>query len=124
MKLTTHLHIVLRSRMYGYLHPQYVFMVWCSVEAYGQLYLYLCQNRGILIVCSGSTKSAHLSHYKTSSILGVLHLSVQIHWPYRSLKVVTCAFISTTLFLYMCRCSYNETVNENCNCLDSCYCQQ
>jgi hypothetical protein len=43
VKLTTHLHLVLRSRMRGAIPPlpQYAFMEWCSVKAQGQLYLYL-----------------------------------------------------------------------------------
>jgi hypothetical protein len=34
MKLTTHLHLVLRSRMHGVIPPlpQYAFMAWCSVK--------------------------------------------------------------------------------------------
>jgi len=42
MKLTTHLHLVQRSRIGGAIPPlpQYAFMVWCSVKAQG-LYLYL-----------------------------------------------------------------------------------
>jgi hypothetical protein len=41
--LTTHLHLVPRSRMRGAILslPQYAFMPWCSVKAQGQLYLYL-----------------------------------------------------------------------------------
>jgi hypothetical protein len=36
LKLTTHLHIVPRSRMYGGISPlpQYAFMAWCSVKKY------------------------------------------------------------------------------------------
>jgi len=43
MKLTTHLHLVLRLRMHGDIPPltQDIFMVRCSVKAWGQLYLYL-----------------------------------------------------------------------------------
>jgi hypothetical protein len=44
VKLTTHLHLVPRSRMRGAIPPlpQYAFMAWCSVKkAQGQLYLYL-----------------------------------------------------------------------------------
>jgi hypothetical protein len=42
VKLTTHLHLVPRSRMRGVTHPipQYALMAWCSVKAQGQLYLY------------------------------------------------------------------------------------
>jgi len=42
-KLTTHLQLVLRSRMRGAIPPlqQYVFMAWCSAKAQRQLYLYL-----------------------------------------------------------------------------------
>jgi hypothetical protein len=42
VKLTTHIHLVLTSRMHGVIPPllQYAFMAWCSVEAQGQLYLY------------------------------------------------------------------------------------
>jgi hypothetical protein len=38
--LTTHLHLVPRSRMRGALLPlpQYAFMAWCLVKAQGQLY--------------------------------------------------------------------------------------
>jgi hypothetical protein len=41
VKLTTHLHLVLRSRMHGAIPPllQYAFMVWCSVKAQGHFYL-------------------------------------------------------------------------------------
>jgi hypothetical protein len=41
VKLTTHLHLVLRSKNeLSYTStPQYAFMAWCSVEAQGQLYL-------------------------------------------------------------------------------------
>jgi hypothetical protein len=43
VKLTTHLHLVPRSKNeWSYTSiPQYAFMAWCSVEAQGQLYLYL-----------------------------------------------------------------------------------
>jgi hypothetical protein len=43
MKLTTHLHLVPRSRMHGAIPPlpQYAFMVWCSVKTQGQLYIYI-----------------------------------------------------------------------------------
>jgi len=49
MKLITHLHLVLRSKMCRAISPipPYVFMVWCSVKAQGQLYLlpfYLCKD--------------------------------------------------------------------------------
>jgi hypothetical protein len=42
VKLTTHLHLVPRSRMRGSIHPvpQYAFMVWCSVKAQRQLTTY------------------------------------------------------------------------------------
>jgi hypothetical protein len=51
VKLTTHLHLVPRSRMSGVIPPlpQYASMVWCSVKkAQGQLYLYLKAWRLIL----------------------------------------------------------------------------
>jgi hypothetical protein len=45
VKMATHLHLVPRSRMRGYIPPlpQYAFMAWCSVkkEAQWQFYLYL-----------------------------------------------------------------------------------
>jgi hypothetical protein len=43
VKLTSHLHLVLRWKMRGAISPlpQHVFMVWCSVKAQKQLYLYL-----------------------------------------------------------------------------------
>jgi hypothetical protein len=43
VKLTTHLHLVPRSKNeWSYTStPQYVLMAWCSVEAQGQLHLYL-----------------------------------------------------------------------------------
>jgi hypothetical protein len=43
MKLTTHLHLMPRSKdEWSYTStPQYAFMAWCSVKAQGQLYLYL-----------------------------------------------------------------------------------
>jgi hypothetical protein len=46
VKLTTHLHLVLRSRMRGAIHPlpPYAFMAWCSVKAQGQLYHNLTGN--------------------------------------------------------------------------------
>jgi hypothetical protein len=42
VKLTTHLHLVPRSRMRGAIppFPQYAFMAWCSVKAQGKLYLF------------------------------------------------------------------------------------
>jgi hypothetical protein len=42
-KLTTHLHLVPRSRMRGAISSLslYGLMKWCSVKAQGQLYLYL-----------------------------------------------------------------------------------
>jgi hypothetical protein len=42
--MTTHLHPAPRWRMSGAMPqlPQHVFMVWCSLKAQGQLYLYLC----------------------------------------------------------------------------------
>jgi len=50
MKLTTHLHLVLRSRMYGAISPlpQYSYMVWCLVKAQGQLYFYLARGGKIV----------------------------------------------------------------------------
>jgi hypothetical protein len=38
VKLTTHLHLVLRSRMCGAIPPlpQYTFIAWCSIKAHGQ----------------------------------------------------------------------------------------
>jgi hypothetical protein len=43
VKLTTHLNLVLRSRMYGAIPPlpQYAFMAWCPVKAQGNLYFCL-----------------------------------------------------------------------------------
>jgi hypothetical protein len=43
MKLTTHIHLVPRSRLRGAIPPlpHYAFMAWCSVKARKQLYLYL-----------------------------------------------------------------------------------
>jgi hypothetical protein len=43
LKLTTHLHLVPKSRMRRAIPPlpQYAFMAWCPVEAQGQLYLYI-----------------------------------------------------------------------------------
>jgi len=40
--LTTHLHIVVLSRMSGAIPPllQYAFMAWCSVKAQGEIYLF------------------------------------------------------------------------------------
>jgi hypothetical protein len=42
VKLTTHLHLVLRSKYEWSCKSilQYAFMAWCSVKAQGQLYLY------------------------------------------------------------------------------------
>jgi hypothetical protein len=47
VKLTTHLHLVPRSRISGDIPPlpHYAFMAWCSVKAQGQLYLYLEMKR-------------------------------------------------------------------------------
>jgi hypothetical protein len=49
VKLTTHLHLVPRSRMLGAMPPlpQYAFMAWRSIKAQGQIYLYLCCNLGL-----------------------------------------------------------------------------
>jgi hypothetical protein len=46
MKLTTHIHLVSRSKNdWSYtLTSQYAFMAWCSVKAQGQLYLYFDPN--------------------------------------------------------------------------------
>jgi len=42
MKLTTHLHLVPRSRMSGAIHPfSHYFMAWCSVKTQGHVYLLL-----------------------------------------------------------------------------------
>jgi hypothetical protein len=43
VKLTTHLHLVLRSRMVElYLQPPHVLMVWCLINyAQGQCYLFI-----------------------------------------------------------------------------------
>jgi hypothetical protein len=43
VRLTTHLHLVPRSRMRGAIPPlsQYAFMAWCLVKVQKQLYLYL-----------------------------------------------------------------------------------
>jgi hypothetical protein len=45
MKLTTHLHLVLRSRIRGAVFPlpQYALMAWCLIKKkeQGPLYLYL-----------------------------------------------------------------------------------
>jgi hypothetical protein len=43
MKLTTHLHLVPRTKNEWRCtsSPQYALMAWCSVKAQGQLYLYL-----------------------------------------------------------------------------------
>jgi len=43
VKLTTHLHLVLRSKNeWSYTStPKYAFIEWCLVKAQGQLYLYL-----------------------------------------------------------------------------------
>jgi hypothetical protein len=65
MKLTTHLHQVLKS-MYGAIPslPQYILMVWCLVKAKGQLYLYLFTfdgKRYVLIqVCMQENYSGNL----------------------------------------------------------------
>jgi len=42
VKLTTHLHVMPRSRMYGLIPPlpQYASMAWCLVEVQEQLYLF------------------------------------------------------------------------------------
>jgi len=52
MKLTTHIHLVLRSRMYETIPPlpQYASMACCSVgkkKAHGRLYLYQSQEREV-----------------------------------------------------------------------------
>jgi hypothetical protein len=50
MKLTAHLHPVLRSKNeWSYAStPPYAFMAWCLVKAQGQLYLYLYLCLGLL----------------------------------------------------------------------------
>jgi hypothetical protein len=52
VKLTTHLHLVLRSRMPGAVPPlpQYAIMTWCSVKTQGQLYLYTLPTELIIII--------------------------------------------------------------------------
>jgi len=42
VKLTTHLHLVPRSRVRGAILPlpQYVFMAWCSFKTQGHIYLH------------------------------------------------------------------------------------
>jgi hypothetical protein len=66
VNLTTHLHLVPRSRMRGAIHPlhQYAFMVCCTVEAQGQLYLYLHPHHilGPCIKCRCNLSSSHSSH--------------------------------------------------------------
>jgi hypothetical protein len=49
VKLTTHFHLVQRSRMLEAIPPSslYAFMAWCSVEAQGQLYLYFSRQVSI-----------------------------------------------------------------------------
>jgi hypothetical protein len=46
VKLTTHLHLALMSRMHGAIHPlpKYAFMAWCSVkhrDSFNLVYFYL-----------------------------------------------------------------------------------
>jgi hypothetical protein len=50
VKLIIHLHLVPRSRMFGAISPlpHYALMVWCSVKAQEQLYLYLYSSARIL----------------------------------------------------------------------------
>jgi hypothetical protein len=53
VKLTTHLHLVPRSKKNGAIPPlpQYAFMAWCLVKkAQGQLYLYLSLSRDDITV--------------------------------------------------------------------------
>jgi hypothetical protein len=63
MKLTTHLHLVSRSRMCGSIPPflQYAFIAWCSVKAQGQLYLYffLIYTLAISFLWSHSHEAKH-----------------------------------------------------------------
>jgi hypothetical protein len=51
VKLTTHLHLVPRSRTRGAIPPllQYAFMTWCSVKAQVQLYLNLLPHPSDLV---------------------------------------------------------------------------
>jgi hypothetical protein len=57
IKLSTHIHLVPRSRMRGAIPPlpQYAFIALCSVKAKGQLYLYLLRFHMAFIVVSRSS---------------------------------------------------------------------
>jgi len=63
MKLTTHLHQVLKS-MYGAIPslPQYILMVWCLVKAKGQLYLFTFDSKWYVLiqVCLQKNHSGNL----------------------------------------------------------------
>jgi hypothetical protein len=56
VKLTTHLHLVPRSRIRGAISPffKYAFMAWCSIKAQGLAYLLLTLNS--FQKAKGSTK--------------------------------------------------------------------
>jgi hypothetical protein len=68
VKLTTHLHLVPRSRIRGAVTPlpQNVFMAWCSPKAQGQLYAYLS-------LCSFLSVRDQVSHpYETYTKLSYI----------------------------------------------------
>jgi hypothetical protein len=65
VKLTTHLHLVPRSKNewnYTSTH-QYAFMAWCSVKSQGQLYLYL------LLSCLEILRSKPTSRIATKGLI-------------------------------------------------------
>jgi hypothetical protein len=76
VKLTTHLYLVLRSRMHGAipLLPQYAFMAWCSVKAQGQLYLYLTSTS--LIQYSNWRYTGFAKHWHVDYIFIFRHVYV------------------------------------------------
>jgi hypothetical protein len=87
VKLTTHLHLVPRSKNEWRAIPplpQYAFMVWCSVEAQGQLYFYLLPF------------SARLSFYSFLYFSQSLFISFS---TFLSLSHILSAFLSHCMFL-------------------------
>jgi hypothetical protein len=64
VKLTSHLHLVLRSRMRGSIPPlpQHAFMVWCSGEAQEQIYLCSSVNPCLTKHCCTAQQINLVSH--------------------------------------------------------------
>jgi hypothetical protein len=67
MKLMTHLHLVLRSRLHGAIPPlpQYAFMEWCSVKSTGTTlpFTFLLNNYCKYATISVSGRKMYISLY-------------------------------------------------------------